>query len=124
MIVADDPSSSARLSTAEASAAIPAAPLRHRERILQPGVGKIVDDHLRYRLEQLELVALFRNPEHDHSLKRCAAGECTGDLRNGDRRLFRKAEARACPLRHPLDGLEAFGVLPDSSEHRVSVSDA
>src|SRR2546425_8295689 len=52
-----------------ASAAIPAGSLLRRERILQPGVGKIFDNHPRHRLEQLELVALFRDPEHDHSLQ-------------------------------------------------------
>jgi len=52
----------------------PSCPLLHRERILEPGVGKIVDDHLRQRLEQLELVALFRDPEHDHGLQGRTSG--------------------------------------------------
>src|SRR5437879_6284624 len=56
------------------SAAIPADSLLHRERILQPGVRKIVEDHLRHGLEQLELVALLLDPEHDHGLERRTAG--------------------------------------------------
>src|SRR6266704_3579998 len=90
------------------SAAIPAGSLLHRERILQPGVGKIFDDHFRHGLEQLELVALFRDPEYDHSLQGRTSGKAAGDLRNGDRRLFREPEALARPLRKPVDGLEAF----------------
>src|SRR2546425_2029170 len=107
-----------------ASAAIPAGPLVRRERILQPGVGKIFDDPPRHRLEQLELVALFRDPEHDHSLQGRTSGKTAGDLRNGDRRLFRETEALARPLRHPVDGLEAFGTLPDGGEHGFSLSEA
>src|SRR5207302_6329483 len=107
-----------------ASAAIPADSLLHRERVLQPGERKIADDHLRHRLEQLELVALFRDPEHDHGLERRTAGERTGDLRNGDHRIFRQAEALARPLPHAVDGLEALGTFPDEREHGFSLSEA
>src|SRR6266849_4222885 len=106
------------------SAAIPADSLLHRERILQPGEGKIVDDHLRHRLEQLELVALFCDPEHDHGLQGRTSRKAAGDLSDGDCRLFREPEALARPLRHPVDGLEAFGAFPDGHEHGFSLSES
>src|SRR6266853_2130700 len=104
------------------SAAVALEPLGDGKRILEPGIGKIVDDHLRHRLEQLELVALFSNPEHDHSLQRRTAGECTGDLRNGDRRLFRKLETLSRPRLHALDGLETFRSLLGQTQHRISLA--
>src|SRR5712692_266270 len=121
--------SSARLSTAWQvamlrSAAVAVEPLWNGERILEPGVGKIVDDHVFDRLEQFELVALFRHPERHHGLQRRAAGKGTGDLRNGNYRLFRELEALARPLRHPFDDPEAFGAFLDGSKHRSSVSES
>src|SRR5882757_840901 len=104
------------------SAAIPAGSLLNRERIPEPGVGNIVDDHLRHRFEQLELVALFRNPEHDHGLQRRAAGKAAGDLRNGDRRLLLKLETLPRPLLHALDRLATFRSLwPNPASHQPSM---
>src|SRR6185503_18468476 len=117
--VADDPSTSAGLSTAQAaSAAIPADSLFHRERILQPGVGKVAGDHLRQRLEQLELVALFRDPEHDYRFQGRTSGKAASDLRDGDRRLFRELEALSRPLLHALDRLETSRNLLGQTQHR------
>src|SRR6266699_3272785 len=104
------------------SAAFPAGSVLHRKRILQPGIGKIADDHLLDRLEQLELVAPFRDPERHHGLQRRAARKGTGDFRNGDDRLLRELEALARPLRHPFDDREAFRAFPDERKHGLSLS--
>src|SRR5882672_11432926 len=104
------------------SAAIPAGSLLNRERVLEPGVGKIVDDDLRHRLEQLELVALFRDPEHDHGLQRRTSWKAAGDLGYGDRRLFRELEALSRPLLHALDRLETSRSLLGQTQHRISLA--
>src|SRR6267154_2147808 len=111
-----------RATSTGGSAAIPAGSLLNRERILEPGVGKIVGDHLRHRLEQLELIALFRNPEHDNGLQRRTSGKAAGDLRDGDRRLFRELEALSRPRLHALDRLETSRSLLGHTQHRISLA--
>src|SRR5258708_5741975 len=95
---------------------------RSQFKLFKPVAEVIVDDHLRHRLEQLELGALFPDPEHDHGLQRRPSGEAAGDLRNRDRRLFREAEALSRPLLDALDRLETSWSLLGQTQHRISLA--
>src|SRR5205085_1736823 len=78
--------------------------VRCDKRVLQPCGGKIVPHDVRYRLEQLELMALVGfGPECDHRLDGRATGQGAGHFRNQYRRVVRELETLARPLPHPIE---------------------
>jgi hypothetical protein len=74
--------------------------------ILQPSGGKVIENNLFNRLEDLEVVApLGLGPERDESFERWTARMRTGNLSNEDRGIFRKLKSFAGPFSQASKGL-------------------
>src|SRR5262249_44654322 len=93
------------------STAIALKSVRDRKRCPQPRRGEIVEDDFANRLEKLEVVARFADPEHHDGFKRRTARQAADDFRYEDCGIRRKREALACPLPHPSQRLVVCGAL-------------
>ena len=99
-------------------ATVAAGAFGKHQRILQPGVGKIVHDDFRYRLEHLEMVPLRISRQKQYvGFERRESGECAGHFRNQDGGFFRQRETAARPLPDAAQCLDAVGVLHRGSLH-------
>src|SRR6266849_10030101 len=92
-------------------AAIALESVRDRERCLQPGRGKIVEDDFANRFEKLEVVPRFADPEHHNGFERRTARQAAGDFRYEDCSIRWKREALPRPLPHPSQRLVVCGAL-------------
>src|SRR5215470_1823675 len=113
----------------ELLAALETALLVDDQRGLHPGRRQVILDHLRDRLEQLELVTgRPLGPERDRGFQRRAARQAAGHLRDQDGGILRQRKARAGPGPHPIKGSAACGVRlerrpdPERLRHRGSVA--
>ena len=80
--------------------------------LLQPGGREIVENHLRYRLEYLELMApIVARPECDDGLERRTTRQAAGDLGNENCRILGELEPRPRPTLHPLQRGDMIGEL-------------
>src|SRR5262249_50780879 len=75
--------------------------LVHHERLLHPARRQIVRQHLRDRLENLELVAFTRlAPERHNGLERWTSRQPAGQLHDQHRAVLRELELRTRPTPH------------------------